>query len=206
MSVNISASTLSKKGNETRAALIRSGVELMTTYGYISSNIESILKHVGVPKGSFYYYFKSKEEFGKTIIASYDSFFAHKLDKHLTNASIESPLARITAFYEDAKQGMAKYDYNRGCLIGELIQEESLLPEGYAVLLEQVLQNWQVKIENCLLLAKNLNEIGSDIDCKLLAKFFWLGWEGAVTRSKLVKKSDPLDLFINTFINMVSKK
>jgi len=127
---------------------------------------------------------------------------------------------------------MAKYDYNRGCLIGELIQEESLLPEGYAVLLEQVLQNWQVKIENCLLLAKNLNEIGSDIDCKLLAaffwlgwegavtrsklvtdidckllaEFFWLGWEGAVTRSKLVKKSDPLDLFINTFINMISKK
>ena len=206
MPVNISASKLSKKGNETRAALIRSGVELMTTYGYISSNIESILKQVGVPKGSFYYYFKSKEEFGKTIIASYDSFFAHKLDKHLTNVSIESPLARITAFYEDAKQGMAKYDYNRGCLIGELIQEESLLPEGYAELLEQVLQNWQVKIENCLLLAKNLNEIGSDIDCKLLAAFFWLGWEGAVTRSKLVKKSDPLDLFINTFINMVSKK
>ena len=206
MSVNISASTLSKKGNETKAALIRSGVELMTTYGYISSNIESILKQVGVPKGSFYYYFKSKEEFGKTIIASYDSFFAHKLDKHLTNVSIESPLARITAFYEDAKQGMAKYDYNRGCLIGELIQEESLLPEGYAVLLEQVLQNWQAKIENCLLLAKNLNEISSDINCKLLAAFFWLGWEGAVTRSKLVKKSDPLELFINTFINMVSKK
>lgn len=206
MSVNISASTLSKKGNETRAALIRSGVELMTTYGYISSNIESILKQVGVPKGSFYYYFKSKEEFGKTIIASYDSFFAHKLDKHLTNVSIESPLARITAFYEDAKQGMAKYDYNRGCLIGELIQEESLLPEGYAVLLEQVLQNWQAKIENCLLLAKNLNEISSDLNCKLLAAFFWLGWEGAVTRSKLVKKSDPLELFINTFINMVSKK
>lgn len=206
MSVNISASTLSKKGNETRAALIRSGVELMTTYGYISSNIESILKQVGVPKGSFYYYFKSKEEFGKTIIASYDSFFTHKLDKHLTNVSIESPLARITAFYEDAKQGMAKYDYNRGCLIGELIQEESLLPEGYAVLLEQVLQNWQAKIENCLLLAKNLNEISSDLNCKLLAAFFWLGWEGAVTRSKLVKKSDPLELFINTFINMVSKK
>lgn len=206
MSVNISASTLSKKGNETKAALIRSGVELMTTYGYISSNIESILKQVGVPKGSFYYYFKSKEEFGKTIIASYDSFFAHKLDKHLTNVSIESPLARITAFYEDAKQGMAKYDYNRGCLIGELIQEESLLPEGYAVLLEQVLQNWQAKIENCLLLAKNLNEISSDLNCKLLAAFFWLGWEGAVTRSKLVKKSDPLELFINTFINMVSKK
>ncbi|OCG06249.1 TetR/AcrR family transcriptional regulator [Gilliamella apis] len=207
MSVNqkTSTSSLSKKGNETRAALIRSGVELMTTYGYISANIESILKQVGVPKGSFYYYFKSKEEFGKAIIASYDSFFAYKLDKHLTNLSIKSPIARIKAFYEDAKYGMAKYNYNRGCLIGELIQEESLLPDGYAVLLEQVLQSWQVKIENCLLLAQNLEEIKVDFDCKSLSEFFWLGWEGAVTRSKLLKNSNPLDIFINTFITMITK-
>ena len=207
MSVNqkTSTSSLSKKGNETRAALIRSGVELMTTYGYISANIESILKQVGVPKGSFYYYFKSKEEFGKAIIASYDSFFAYKLDKHLTNLSIESPIARIKAFYEDAKYGMAKYNFNRGCLIGELIQEESLLPDGYAILLEQVLQNWQVKIENCLLLAQSLKEIKVDFDCKSLSEFFWLGWEGAVTRSKLLKNSNPLDIFINTFITMITK-
>lgn len=207
MSVNQKNSTLSlsKKGNETRAALIRSGVELMTTYGYISANIESILKQVGVPKGSFYYYFKSKEEFGKAIIASYDSFFAYKLDKHLTNLSIKSPIARIKAFYEDAKYGMAKYNYNRGCLIGELIQEESLLPDGYAVLLEQVLQSWQVKIENCLLLAQSLKEIKVDFDCKSLSEFFWLGWEGAVTRSKLLKNSNPLDIFINTFITMITK-
>ena len=207
MSVNqkTSTSSLSKKGNETRAALIRSGVELMTTYGYISANIESILKQVGVPKGSFYYYFKSKEEFGKAIIASYDSFFAYKLDKHLTNLSIESPIARIKAFYEDAKYGMAKYSYNRGCLIGELIQEESLLPDGYAMLLEQVLQSWQVKIENCLLLAQSLKEIKVDFDCKSLSEFFWLGWEGAVTRSKLLKNSNPLDIFIHTFITMITK-
>ena len=194
-----------KKGNETRSALIRSGVELMTTYGYISSNIENILKQVGVPKGSFYYYFKSKEDFGKAIIASYDSFFAHKLDKHLNDSSIKSPIARIKAFYEDAKQGMAKYDYNRGCLIGELIQEESLLPQGYAQLLEQVLQSWQVKIEKCLELAKKSGEINAKIDCKLLSEFFWLGWEGAVTRSKLLKKSEPLDTFITVFINMTIK-
>lgn len=193
-----------KKGNETRSALIRSGVELMTTYGYISSNIERILKQVGVPKGSFYHYFKSKEDFGIAIIASYDSFFTHKLDKHLTNSSIGSAIDRILAFYEDAKQGMAKYDFNRGCLIGELIQEESLLPKGYAQLLEQVLQSWQIKIETCLELAKKSGEISSKIDCKSLSEFFWLGWEGAVTRSKLLKKSEPLDTFITTFLNMIA--
>lgn len=192
-----------KKGNETRTALIRSGVELMTTYGYISSNIERILKQVGVPKGSFYHYFKSKEDFGKAIIASYDSFFSYKLDKHLTNSSIGSAIDRILAFYEDAKQGMAKYDFNRGCLIGELIQEESLLPDGYAQILEQILQNWQAKVEKCLLLAQQSGELSSQANCKALAEFFWIGWEGAVTRSKLIKKSQPLDLFMQLFFDKI---
>lgn len=192
-----------KKGNETRSALIRSGVELMTTYGYISSNIERILKQVGVPKGSFYHYFKSKEDFGKAIIASYDSFFSYKLDKHLTNSSIGSAIDRILAFYEDAKQGMAKYDFNRGCLIGELIQEESLLPDGYAQILEQILQNWQAKLEKCLLLAQQSGELSSQANCKALAEFFWIGWEGAVTRSKLIKKSQPLDLFMQLFFDKI---
>jgi TetR/AcrR family transcriptional regulator, transcriptional repressor for nem operon len=41
---------LSRKGHNTRIALIRSGVEAMTTHGYINTNIESILKKLGVPK------------------------------------------------------------------------------------------------------------------------------------------------------------
>ncbi|OCG03239.1 acrylate utilization transcriptional regulator AcuR [Gilliamella sp. wkB112] len=204
-SQNTLANNLSKKGLETRTALIRSGVELMTTYGYISCNIESILQKVDVPKGSFYYYFKSKEDFGRAIIANYDSFFAYKLDKHLTNESITSPLSRISAFYEDAKQGMAKYAFNRGCLIGELIQEESLLPDGYNKILEQILTSWQTKIEQCLLQAQQLGEIAVDINCNELAQFFWIGWEGAVTRSKLIKNSEPLDIFMQFFLNKIIK-
>lgn len=198
---NTASQSLSRKGNDTRAALIRSGLELMTTYGYISSNIESILKKVGVPKGSFYYYFKSKEDFGRAIIANYDSFFAHKLDKHLTNESIISPLDRIVAFYQDAKLSMAKYDFNRGCLIGELMQEESLLPEGYNAILEQILKNWQNKIALCLEKSQKIAEIEKNVNCAELALFFWLGWEGAVTRAKLIKKAEPLDVFIKHFLS-----
>ncbi len=192
--------SLSKKGNNTKMALIRSGVEAMTINGYVSSNIENILKKVGVPKGSFYYYFKSKEDFGKAIIESYDSFFRYKLDKHLLNESIELPLSRIKSFYEDAKLSMAKYNFDRGCLIGELTQEESLLPEGYSTLLVDILQSWQQKIAICLQQAQKIKEIKSNVNCEELAVFFWLGWEGAVTRSKLIKNAEPLDIFMRQFL------
>lgn len=191
---------LSKKGCNTKKALIRSGLEAMTLCGYISSNIESILKKVGVPKGSFYYYFKSKEDFGRAIIENYDSLFRYKLDKHLLNESINSPLSRINSFYEDAKVSMAKYNFERGCLIGELTQEESLLPKGYSILLINILESWQQKIEFCLQKAQKIKEIKANVNCKDVALFFWLGWEGAVTRSKLIKNAEPLDIFIQQFL------
>lgn len=198
-----STHTLSRKGNNTKIALIRSGVEVMTTHGYINANIESILKKVGVPKGSFYHYFKSKEEFGKAILDYYNSFFTHKLMQHLQNTDIPSALERINAFYSDAKINMAKYHFNRGCLVGELMQDESLLPKDYPVLLNNILHHWQQQIANCLQQAQQQHEINSYQDCTKLAYFFWLGWEGAVSRAKLVKNSASLDIFIEQFFALI---
>lgn len=88
------------------------------------------------------------------------------------NESINLPLFRINSFYEDAKLSMAKYNFERGCLIGELTQEESLLPKGYSTLLVNILQTWQQKIEICLQKAQKMKEIKANINCKEMALFF----------------------------------
>ncbi len=46
--------------SDTKQELIRSGLEIITEYGYISAGIDTIVKNVQVPKGSFYHYFKNK--------------------------------------------------------------------------------------------------------------------------------------------------
>ena len=48
--------------SDTKKQLIRSGLELITEYGFVSAGVDSIVKNVQVPKGSFYHYFKSKED------------------------------------------------------------------------------------------------------------------------------------------------
>ena len=93
-----------------------------TEFGFASSGIDQILKRVSVPKGSFYHYFANKEAFGNAVISEYSRYFAKKLDLHLLNKTIQ-PLKRIENFAHDAKQGMARYDFKRGCLIGNLEQE-----------------------------------------------------------------------------------
>lgn len=179
---------------DTKSQLIRSGLELITEYGFISAGVESIVKKVQVPKGSFYHYFKSKEDFGQQVLAAYGTYFAHKLDKHLSDQSAQ-PLERITNFVQDAKKGIVYFDFKRGCLVGNMMQEVPQLSDDLAQQLTQILLDWQQRIADCLELAKLAGEIKQTVDCDQLAALFWSGWEGAVMRAKLFRSTQPLDEF-----------
>ncbi len=90
---------------DTRNDLIRSGLELLTQNGFLSTGVDAIVKNASVPKGSFYYYFKSKEEYAQTVLSAYDSFFVHKLQKHLYESSF-TPMMRLENFIDDACDGI----------------------------------------------------------------------------------------------------
>ncbi len=183
---------------ETRDALLRSGIEVLTEKGYSATGIDEILKRVGVPKGSFYHYFGSKDAFGSELIGHYARFFEHKLEKFLLDERL-SPMERLSAFIEDAIQGMARYQYKRGCLVGNLGQEMAALPDGYREQIQAVFEGWQDRIEQCLQQARLAGEINTETDCREAAYLFWIGWEGAVMRAKLEGSPDALRTFARFF-------
>lgn len=186
---------------QTKAELIKSGVEHFTQFGFASSGLDKILKKVSVPKGSFYYYFANKEAFGLAVIAHYDTYFSRKLNVHLKNDRLDLD-KRLMSFVDDAKAGIEKYSFNRGCLVGNLEQEIALLPDSHRVKLFEVMQGWQTKISVYL---QALYPTVEQEECDSLAEFFWLGWEGAVSRCKLVQSTQPIDVFINYFLKLVKK-
>lgn len=188
-----------KKNQQTREILIRSGTAILTEQGFTATGIDGILKQVKVPKGSFYYYFASKEAFGLAILDYYSQYFARKLDRCLLDTSL-SPLKRIYAFYQDAAVGMEKYQFKRGCLVGNLGQEITLLPASFRMVLITILKDWQQRIANCLKEAQQHGELSTDADCETLAEYFWIGWEGAVMRARLVQTTQPLKCFIDIFM------
>src|SRR6266702_2587469 len=142
----------------TRDVLIRCGMEVMTQQGFAATGLDALLRRATVPKGSFYHYFESKADFGREVMKAYDAFFCRKLDRALTNEKL-APSDRIRAFVEDAKAGMAKYDYTRGCLIGNFSQEVEALPHDYRAALNEIMKGWQEKVARCLKLAQRDGEI-----------------------------------------------
>jgi len=186
------------QNRDIRAELIRSGLAHLTEIGFTASGLDQILKKVGVPKGSFYFYFPSKEAFGHAVLSSYANYFAHKLDSHLLDSSF-TPMQRIRNFVEDAKQGIARHQFKRGCLVGNLGQEVDLLPESFRPVLIATFQSWQQRVAICLREAQLAEELAVNADCDALAEFFWIGWEGAISRARLEQSTRPLDKYVELF-------
>ncbi len=177
---------------------MRAGIEVLTEKGFANSGIDEILRRAGVPRGSFYHYFESKEAFGAELIDRYGAYFERKLDQFFLDES-RSPLDRLRALVSDAQIGMAKYDYRRGCLIGNLGQELAALPETYRNRLGAVFSRWQASLARCLSAAQVAGQISPAADCERLSTFFWIGWEGAVLRAKLERNSKALEIFAEGF-------
>ncbi len=184
---------------DTRDLLIRRGMELLTEQGIAATSIERVLQSTRIPKGSFYHYFANKHDFTLAVMDAYHHYFCRKLTRHLGDASLP-PLARLGAFVESACQGMTRYGFQRGCLVGNLGQEVVQLTPALRLRLEQILCDWEALLALCLEEAVAAGELPPSCDCPALAHQFWIGWEGAVLRARLVGSTEPMISFLNFFM------
>lgn len=64
------------KSDRTKKAIIESAIKLFKEKGYYKTSVDEIVDNAGVAKGTFYYYFKQKEDVLLTIINNdFDSYF-----------------------------------------------------------------------------------------------------------------------------------
>ena len=89
--------------------------------------------------------------------------------------------------------------------MGNLGQEVDALPLGFRAQLTTIFMGWQQRVETCLIEAQTCGELDQNADCTQAAEFFWIGWEGAVSRAKLVQHAEPLLLFIQYFLQALPK-
>lgn len=82
---------------ETKERIIARGAELIHRQGFNNTGIKEILDAAEVPKGSFYFYFKNKEDFGLAVIDHYRSMF-REMNAGLLTSTEGTPLERLEFF------------------------------------------------------------------------------------------------------------
>ena len=180
---------------DTRSEIIRIGTDLISRQGFNATGIDAVLKEAAVPKGSFYHYFKSKEEFGLAVIDRFAEGFERRLDTFLSDEEV-TPLNRIRNFLETGLARVTQNQCTKGCLIGNLGQEMADLNERFRTRLDEVFNNWKERFAACLAEAQQRGELPQSQDVHLLAGFILSGWEGAILRAKVTKSPQPMRDFI----------
>ncbi|MCB1051714.1 MAG: TetR family transcriptional regulator C-terminal domain-containing protein [Acidobacteria bacterium] len=175
----------------TKQDLLEKGLEIFMSKGYNHTGIQEVIEAVGVPKGSFYHHFKSKEEFGVQVLELYAKQSIEQMRQLFGNTAI-APLKRLRMFFEMGTQKMAEHDCKGGCLIGNLSQELGDSHPVFQAILNQKMQAMREPLRLCLEEAKSKGEIQSGFDATELADFMINSYQGALTRAKVEGCTSPL--------------
>lgn len=184
---------------QVREQLVRAGVALLTERGISATSLDDVLAATGLPKGSFYHHFGSKEAWVTETITAYGVYFERKLQHHFDDPTLP-PLQRLQAFVHDACAGVARHHFQRGCLVGNLGQEVNQLSEAQRQQLEAIFTRWEQLLAQCLNEAVAAGELPAQADLYTLAHAFWIGWEGAILRARLSRSTEPMACFFTHYL------
>jgi TetR/AcrR family transcriptional repressor of nem operon len=175
----------------TREKIIAAGAEIIHRKGFNHTGIQEILNAAHVPKGSFYNYFKSKDDFGLQII---DYFAAHfnQIAKETLEDTKVSPLNRIYRFLTAFMEYFESQNYTGGCPIGNLSQEMGDLSPAFRKKLREAIDMMVDAYSPVLAAAQKDGKILKSLDIKDTASFIVAGWHGAIIQMKLTQSLAPL--------------
>ncbi|NUL03035.1 TetR family transcriptional regulator C-terminal domain-containing protein [Streptomyces lunaelactis] len=179
-----------------RESLLDAGLTLFHARGFHAVGIKEITDTAGVPKGSFYSYYSSKNAF---VAAVLDSFWAGIVRHHgpiLTDPSTP-PVRRLVEFFEALTRDNAKRGFALGCLLGNLALELSDDNGEARLRLANIMEQWSDLIAACLAEAGNTTDDGvATAETTDLASMIIESWEGAVMRGRVDQSRAPYDRFL----------
>jgi TetR/AcrR family transcriptional repressor of nem operon len=187
----------------TRQNIIREGARLIHAKGFNNTGLSDILKAARVPKGSFYFYFRNKEDFGIAVVDYYIDMF-ESLGRSALNDPGTPPLQRLSGLFDLYQKNFERMDLRCGCPIGNLTQEMSDHSELFRTKVGEAYSLVIGEIEKCLSEAKELGDLSQDLDIQATALFIFNSWEGAIMHMKLSRSVEPLKVFKRmVFVNIL---
>ena len=181
--------------------IVQVGLDIVLSRGFTATGVEAILKQANVPKGSFYNFFSSKEEFGLAIIDKFVAGRAEVFAPIFSNDSLP-PLQRIRKSFETLLAIFEGDDCAKGCLLGNLGQEMSDQSENVRQRLEESLQMWIRELTTLLVEAQKEKMLSADMNAEMLAENLIASFQGALLRSKVKKSPEPLRNFIHLYFDV----
>ncbi|WPP01669.1 TetR/AcrR family transcriptional regulator [Pseudomonas sp. HR96] len=125
-----------RETSDVRQGILDVGQRIMAAKGYSAVGLNEILATAGVPKGSFYHYFESKDAFGEALLESYFTVYLAELDEVLALPGLNMA-QRLTRYWQIWQDTQSFQDCQGKCLAVKLGVEVADLSEAMRAVLKR---------------------------------------------------------------------
>jgi TetR/AcrR family transcriptional regulator, transcriptional repressor for nem operon len=177
----------------TREQIVQAGLKCLTRKGFNGVGVQDITTTAGVPKGSFYNHFESKEALGVEIVERYGTDTRRR--EILSDKSVP-PLERLRRHYARLNAIFVDAKFERGCILGNFSAELSNQSDLIRDSLRQLYVRWTEDVEAAIAEAQEQGTVSDKTTAAELAAFLLDAYEGALLRARVERDGQAFDRFM----------
>ena len=176
-----------------REEIVQAGLKCLIEKGFNAVGVQDITDAAGVPKGSFYNHFESKEALGVEVVERYG---ANQTRREILTDPAVPPLQRLRRHFDRINALFVDSHFARNCILGGFSAELANQSEAIRESLRKLYGRWTKDIEATIAEAQAKGEIATKTKASDLAAFLLNSYEGALLRARVERSRKPFDRFM----------
>lgn len=182
---------------DVRQGILDTAHRIMGTKGFSGVGLNEILAAAGVPKGSFYHYFSSKEAFGEALLADYFKEYLTDIDITLAEPNLNHA-ERLMNYWRKWQATQGSIDYQRKCLAVKLAAEVSDLSEPMRLALKAGTAGIIDRVASAIEAGVAQGALTVDGEPRATAETLYYLWLGASLMAKIERTDAPFEAAMRT--------
>nr|WP_321458009.1 TetR/AcrR family transcriptional regulator [uncultured Cohaesibacter sp.] len=182
---------MTTKTEKTREHILSVGRQLISELGFNALGLGLLLKEADVPKGSFYYYFSSKEEFGCKLLEQYITHYNERLDE-LWSKENRSGREKLMDYWDQWVVNQCPLNSGKTCLIVKLGAEISDMSEDMRSILAKGATSIVDRLAEMIRQGMQDGSLSKEIEPEAIAPTLYQMWLGASLMAMLQHSASPL--------------
>ncbi|MEW7292396.1 TetR/AcrR family transcriptional regulator [Aquimarina sp. 2304DJ70-9] len=175
--------------------IIKTGMNLFRLKGYHHTGTKEIIGEAGISRGSFYNFFKDKDDFGVQVLDYYTKWTSDYLEELLSDTD-KSPMQRIIHLFTEFVNTYKEVNYKWGCLLVGMTQELAGINEVFTKASRKNFETLIDPLSDCIEEGQKKGEILNLWTPRQLAMNVLAGYNGSLILMKSGLNSEPLDAFL----------
>lgn len=184
-------------GINKRDHLIKTGQELIWSKGYDLCSIKDITSKAGLPKGSFYHYFDSKEKFALEAMQQ----FLDESKEQLPDDNFD--LRTLEKLIDRRISAVSNIEFSKECYMSVMCHAYSDQEDSFRQSVLSAIDKSNDTMLGLLTALNNKSLINSTLSLAELLEFIDFSWRGARLKARISKSDNSLKTFKKSLFTLI---